>query len=129
MSQNTSEIMLKVDKEDLRELIKRIMNGTWRLYLPQFQRDFTWNTDDVLYFLDSIRRNLPVGSIILWKPKRKIEEDPFAIPLIDIEPKASMESYYVLDGQRRLTFLLYNGWKISREIKRIQNRYNFLCTR
>ncbi|HDO20888.1 MAG TPA: DUF262 domain-containing protein, partial [Candidatus Bathyarchaeota archaeon] len=82
-----------------------------------------------LYFLDSIRRNLPVGSIILWKPKRKIEEDPFAIPLIDIKPKASMESYYVLDGQRRLTFLLYNGWKISREIKRIQNRYNFLCTR
>jgi len=121
MSRNSSEIMLKVDKEDLRELIKRIMNGTWRLYLPQFQRDFTWNTDDVLYFLDSIRRNLPVGSIILWKPKRKIEEDPFAIPLIDIELKASMESYYesyyVLDGQQRLTslLLLYNGWKISRE--------------
>lgn len=47
MSQNASEIMLKVDKEDLREFIKRITNGTWRTYLPQFQRDFTWNWGEI----------------------------------------------------------------------------------
>jgi hypothetical protein len=87
------------------------------LYLPQFQRDFEWDEEDIRLFFDSIIRNLPVGSIILWKPIKEIEDDPFAIPLIDTN-KAGLpaKSFYILDGQQRLTslLLLYGGWKISR---------------
>ena len=117
MSQTSLRIRLKVDKEDLRELIKSIMDGSRRLYLPQFQRTFEWQGDDVKYLIDSIIRNLPIGSIILWKPKRKIEDDPFAIPIIDVKSdEESGESYYVLDGQQRLTslLLLYMGWSFKR---------------
>jgi hypothetical protein len=95
----------------------RVMSGEWRLYLPQFQRDFEWDEEDIRYFFDSIIRNLPVGSIILWKPVWKIENDPFAIPLIDTkEASFHGESFYLLDGQQRLTslLLLYTGWKITR---------------
>ena len=117
MSQNLLNISLSVDKEELRELIKKVIEGEWRLYLPQFQRDFEWDEEDIRYFFDSIIRNLPVGSIILWKPSRRIEEDPFAVPLIDLDiAEQTGESYYLLDGQQRLTslLLLYNNWSIYR---------------
>lgn len=117
MSQELLNVSLSVDKEEMRELIKKITSGEWRLYLPQFQRDFEWDEDDIRYFIDSIIRNLPVGSIILWKPLRKIEDDPFAVPLIDTNKESFHgESYYILDGQQRLTslLLLYAGWKITR---------------
>jgi len=117
LSQELLNISLSVDKEELRELIKKVMSGEWRLYLPQFQRDFEWDEEDIRFFFDSIIRNLPVGSIILWKPVRKIEDDPFAIPLTDTN-EASLQgrSFYLLDGQQRLTslLLLYTRWKITR---------------
>jgi len=117
LSQELLNISLSVDKEELRGLIKKVVSGEWRLYLPQFQRDFEWDEDDIRYFFDSIIRNLPVGSIILWKPARKIEDDPFAVPLIDASEETPYgESFYLLDGQQRLTslLLLYAGWMISR---------------
>jgi len=111
------DVSLSVEKEELRELIKKVTRGEWRLYLPQFQRDFEWYEDDIRHFLDSIIRNLPVGSIILWKPAWRIEDDPFATPLMDIRGGGlHEESFYLLDGQQRLTslLLLSNGWKITR---------------
>jgi hypothetical protein len=117
LSQELLNVSLSVDKEELRELIKKVISGEWRLYLPQFQRDFEWDEEDIRYFFDSIIRNLPVGSIILWKPVWKIEDDPFAIPLIDMSRVSFHgESFYLLDGQQRLTslLLLYTGWKITR---------------
>jgi len=117
MSQELLSVDLNVEKGDVRELVNRIMRGEWCIYLPQFQRIFEWDSEDVRYFFDSIIRNLPVGSIILWEPAGRIEEDPFATPLIDIEKRiAYRKSYYLLDGQQRLTalLLLYNGWKIIR---------------
>lgn len=117
MSQELLNVSLSVEKEELRELIKKVIGGEWRLYLPQFQRNFEWDEEDIRIFFDSIIRNLPVGSIILWKPIWKIEDDPFAIPLID-RNKTSLpaKSFYLLDGQQRLTslLLLYEGWKITR---------------
>jgi hypothetical protein len=116
LSQEFLNVSIKADKENLRELIKKILDGQWRLYLPQFQRGFEWDSEDVKDFLDSIIRNLPVGSIILWKPSGKIEDDPFAVPLINVEGKVPGESFYLLDGQQRLTSLLmlYSGWEIRR---------------
>lgn len=117
MSQELVNTSLNVDKEELRELVKKVMSGEWRLYLPQFQRDFEWNTEDIRYFFDSIIKNLPVGSIILWKPAMNIENDPFAAPLIDVKVTDQKgESYYLLDGQQRLTslLLLHSDWKITR---------------
>jgi hypothetical protein len=110
------DVSLSVEKRELRELIKKVTRGEWRLYLPQFQREFEWDADDIRHFLDSIIRNLPVGSIILWKPAGRIE-DPFAVPLADtVEAGPGGKSFYLLDGQQRLTslLLLYNGWKLTR---------------
>jgi hypothetical protein len=117
LSQELLNASLSVDKEALHELIKKVISGEWHLYLPQFQRDFEWDEEDIRNFFDSIIRNLPVGSIILWKPIWKIENDPFAIPIIDASRTSFHgESFYILDGQQRLTslLLLYTGWKIIR---------------
>lgn len=119
-------IKLEVDKEPIRELITDIVRGRRQLYLPQFQRSFVWGPDDAEKLLESIIRNLPIGSIILWKPSGNIKGDPFAIPLMDnFEASEVGESYYVLDGQQRLTclLLLYHGWRISRDGEKIEFNY------
>ncbi|MFE1027194.1 DUF262 domain-containing protein [Streptomyces sp. NPDC058818] len=33
--------------------------------LPKFQRGFVWTPEQVLYLLDSVRRNYPVGSLLM----------------------------------------------------------------
>ena len=124
MSRPVLNISLDVRKLELRELIEEVMRGELCLYLPQFQRDFDWTDDKVRLLFDSIIRNLPVGSIILWGPPWDIREDQFAIPLIDLNSDSAercSKSYYVLDGQQRLTslLLLYNGWAIYRDGRRI----------
>jgi uncharacterized protein with ParB-like and HNH nuclease domain len=39
-----------------------------RIQVPTFQRDFVWKRQDVEKLLDSIRREIPLGTITLWEP-------------------------------------------------------------
>jgi hypothetical protein len=38
-----------------------------RIRLPKFQREFVWTREQVLDLLDSIARNYPIGSLLLWQ--------------------------------------------------------------
>ena len=98
------------------DLIKDVKMKTY--LLPPFQRRFVWDADDVKEFLDSILKGYPVGSIILWKPSRKIvKEDIFSKPIIGDKKNENRDFYYIIDGQQRLTalLLLFNDWQIKRE--------------
>ena len=78
-----------------------------------------WDEADIKDFIDSIIKNLPIGSIILWKPSvgsaKRI--DPFSKPFWDIRDRDNKEILYITDGQQRLTslMLLLNNWKIKRD--------------
>src|SRR5690349_21509607 len=89
-----------------------------RYWLPSFQRSYVWDSDRIRSLLDSIFRNIPIGSIILWKPSAPDarEVDPTAVPLMNVERPAAREPHLVIDGQQRLTSLLlvFNGWCIQR---------------
>lgn len=97
---------------DISQLLKKIRSG--HFLIPQFQRDFTWKEGQTRLLIDSIARNYPVGSLLilgkneavplkartldaLYPPK---ETDDESLVVFD-EPTS--ESYYVLDGQQRLT--------------------------
>ncbi len=96
---------------DINSLLKKIRGG--QFLIPQFQRDFTWKEGQTRLLIDSIARNYPIGSLlILGKNEevplksRKLDANYHAKneqtePSEDDEP--GMESYYVLDGQQRLT--------------------------
>jgi len=117
-------IEIEADKKTIREIIEKVINGKWRLYIPAFQRDFVWDEDDVRDFFDSILRGYPVGSIILWQHAGyDPEDDPFAEPLISgIKTYEGAKKYYILDGQQRLTaiMLLFYNWCINRLNRQIK---------
>jgi len=100
-------------------LEKVLTRGEWQLYLPSFQREFVWDVDDIKKFFESILSGYPIGTIILWEvPKPDV--DAFSLPLINYKESADEnETYYVIDGQQRLTslMLLACGWKVQRENK------------
>ncbi|ODC04102.1 hypothetical protein BFW38_11760 [Terasakiispira papahanaumokuakeensis] len=96
---------------DIGQLLKKISSG--HFLIPQFQRDFTWKEGQTRLLVDSIARNYPVGSLlILGKnedvPLKSRKLDANYPPKDDINnlvvlDDSSSESYYVLDGQQRLT--------------------------
>lgn len=126
------EISVDIEVKDktVQTLMTELQSGKY--FLPSFQRQFVWDADDIKDFVDSIINNYPIGAVILWKPSAPDipGSDPFSKPLIDVfrEGKRN-ESFYILDGQQRLTslLLLFRDWKIQRggeEIIRDPISYN-----
>jgi hypothetical protein len=88
-----------VDRID--DLAKRILNGD--IYLPKFQREFVWERQQVLELLDSVARNYPIGSILLWQSRQELRSESKIADLeIDL-PKPDYPVNYLLDGQQRLS--------------------------
>lgn len=87
----------------IKKLIDRISSGDIRV--PAFQRDFVWEADQVAFLLDSIYKEFPIGTVILWKTDNRLASEKrlgfFELP----EPSKDYPVNYVLDGQQRLTCL------------------------
>jgi hypothetical protein len=111
-------ISIKVNTVTIQQLIEEEV-ASGKYWLPTFQRQYVWDSDNIKELLDSIVHNYPIGAIILWNPspEKAGEIDPTAAPLIDNNNSMTNNRFYVIDGQQRLTsiLLLFNGWNISRE--------------
>ncbi|TDB86553.1 DUF262 domain-containing protein, partial [Actinomadura sp. KC216] len=85
----------------LGKLAERVMEGEVRL--PTFQRDFVWTRRQVLDLLDSVARNYPIGSVLLWSSTLELDSSR-TIAGLDIEiQRADGKVDYLLDGQQRLS--------------------------
>ena len=94
------------DKRKLVGLVEQAHEGT--LCLPNFQRDFVWPRDQVGDLVRSILRRYYIGSLLMLRCDP--EKPPFApILLRGSKPKHQepRPELLVLDGQQRLTSLLY----------------------
>lgn len=74
--------------------------------LPEFQRGYVWTQKQVKEYLDSLYRNYPTGSFLIWKtPQSQKTRGTVG---------NSENKFYklILDGQQRLTSLyaLFNGF-------------------
>ena len=63
-----SEISPSSPKID--RIISRIEEGD--IKIPAFQRGFVWNQEQVIDLLDSIYRDFPIGSILLWNSHERL---------------------------------------------------------
>jgi Protein of unknown function DUF262 len=91
----------------LPRLLRQIATGEYRI--PRFQRPFVWKDEQRLLLLDSIKRGLPIGSILVWETSEHILEEhkrlgPFRLP----RASAADVRSYVVDGHQRLV-TLYSG--------------------
>jgi hypothetical protein len=94
------------DKRPVIRLVEQAHEG--KLCLPAFQRDFVWRRDEVADLVRSIMRGYFIGSLLLLRcdPQHAPFKPVFltgAKPLLK-EPQPEL---LVLDGQQRLTALLY----------------------
>jgi hypothetical protein len=94
------------DKRKLVGLVEQVRDG--KVCLPEFQRDFVWRRDEVADLLRSILRRYYIGSLLLLRC------EPQAPPFAPAAFRGATPVYQtlrpemlVLDGQQRLTALLY----------------------
>lgn len=112
-----------VDRID--DLARRILTGD--IYLPKFQREFVWERSQVIDLLDSVARNYPIGSVLLWQSKQELRSEGRIADLEIAQPKPDYPVNYLLDGQQRLSSIcgaLYwkgdnprSPWNVAYDLK------------
>ena len=86
------------------EILEKLNRKEW--VLPPFQREFVWNDEEkIIKFVDSLYRDYPIGSIIIWKPHPKEIKEELKERLISAPSKEEpiYPKEFILDGQQRLT--------------------------
>src|SRR5437016_109158 len=77
-----------------------------RFAIPKLQRNFVWDGRRAAKLLDSIYREMPVGSLFLWEMDRKsanlIRQSADVLPPFNSKNK---QVWFVIDGQQRLSVL------------------------
>lgn len=88
-----------VDRID--ELARRVISAD--ILLPKFQREFVWRRRQTLELLDSVARNFPIGSLLLWQSRQELRSENRIANLEINLPKPDYPVNYLLDGQQRLS--------------------------
>jgi hypothetical protein len=83
--------------------------GFW---LPNIQRPFVWSEEQIARLFDSIMREYPISTLLVWKTKEPIKHRKFIdnyhrdVKLTDFYvPEDQRSKLLVLDGQQRLQSL------------------------
>ena len=82
-----------------------------RFAIPKLQRNFVWDGNRAASLLDSVYRNMPVGSLFLWEMSQKsahlIRQSTTVLPPF---AKNNRKIWFVIDGQQRLS-VIYQSLK------------------
>ena len=118
---------MKTPKHSLRKIVSFLNNpdddgGFW---LPNIQRPFVWSEEQICRLFDSVLREYPIGSLLIWKTKAGVRHRKFVdnyrtnMRLSDYYvPENDKKKCLVLDGQQRLQSL-FIGLKGSYEGKEL----------
>lgn len=82
-----------------------------KIWLPEFQRPFVWDNNQIRLLVDSLFNNYTISSILTWKGKNELARRRVGGNVNDIKmPDNKSEDediIYLLDGQQRTTALTY----------------------
>lgn len=118
---------MKTQKETIRKMVGHLNNeesngGFW---LPNIQRPFVWREDQIARLFDSIMRDYPISTLLIWRTRSQIRRRKFidnykaGLKLTDFYvPEDSSAKMLVLDGQQRLQSL-FIGLKGSYEKRQL----------
>ncbi|MGI5159196.1 GmrSD restriction endonuclease domain-containing protein [Microbispora sp. CA-102843] len=92
------------DHLSIQAIIDRLIDGTIRV--PGFQRKFVWPPQRSALLMDSIYKQFPVGSILLWRTAERLTRENHLGSFILPPPDKDYPVDYVLDGQQRIMAIL-----------------------
>lgn len=101
-------------KETIRKIVGILNNGDedGGFWLPNIQRPFVWSEEQICRLYDSILREYPISTLLVWKTTSGIRRRSFidnwrdSLRLSDFyKPEDSSRKNLVLDGQQRLQSL------------------------
>ena len=105
---------MKNQKETIRRMVRYLNNpdkdgGFW---LPNIQRPFVWSEEQIERLFDSILREYPISTLLVWKTAAAVRRRKF---IADYKDTLKLSDFYasvddkpkqlVLDGQQRLQSL------------------------
>jgi hypothetical protein len=93
--------MFDTTKEDLKDLLKEVDTG--EIQLPDFQRNYVWNDDDVRSLLASVSKGYPIGALLMLEGGSAVNFKPRLLE--GVPHKNVMPDSLLLDGQQRITSL------------------------
>src|SRR6266404_3245145 len=77
-----------------------------RFAVPKLQRAFVWNGSKAAQLIDSIYREMPIGSVTIWDTgttnRSQLRPTLHLLPTFDEKHR---RVWFVLDGQQRLSVL------------------------
>lgn len=86
----------------LSELMHKVDDG--RIQLPDFQREWVWDTNHIVGLLASVSMSYPVGAVMMLETDDHQQFRPIALEGAHF-PTGTKPDQLVLDGQQRLTSL------------------------
>lgn len=112
---------------EVSDLLNRVKNGN--IVLPEFQRSFIWEPEDVRELLVSILGGYSIGSMLTIDAIK--DNSPFALRLIEgankVNDKIEIQNSVniLLDGQQRTTALFYALYGLDIPLKGRKSPYKF----
>lgn len=109
------------------DLLEEVYKGS--IVLPDFQRSFIWEPEDVRELLVSLLGDYFIGSMLVLENFKK--DSPFALRLIEgvdhLNKNAKIQSIIkiLLDGQQRTSAIFYAFYEPDIPLKNRKNAYRF----
>ncbi len=109
------------------QLMNDVHDGT--LVLPDFQRSFIWEPEDVRELIVSVLGDYFIGSMLVLEQYK--DDSPFALRLVEgmdkINPQVNIQSIVkiLLDGQQRTSALYYALFEPDLPLKNRKSSYRF----
>lgn len=136
--------MSKYDSISIKKAMNNVASNNY--LLPAIQRKFVWEDDQVEMLFDSIMRNYPINSFMLWRiTDNSIKQNykfyqfikDFAKKFHEDNPDAPSELlsnnfFAVIDGQQRMTSLyvgLIGSYRVKRPNKRWKDNEDSMPTK
>ncbi len=93
-----------LDAITIRDVRKHLLAR--RFAIPKLQRNFVWDGGRATKLMDSIYRQMPIGSLCLWEMDRKsanlIRQSADVLPTFNSK---NAHVWFVIDGQQRLSVI------------------------
>lgn len=85
---------ISIEPTTVYDLVHQAVEGT--LNVPEFQRGFVWEPQQVRSLAESLCSGYPIGSILLWRAP---------VPVVPRGVESLPHTLWIVDGQQRITAL------------------------